>query len=629
MWRHVKIRTVLIIEFFILMPFALDVRAGGPLFVSNGRAMVWSANDIPVVYQVDQGRLATLSNYQAMSMVVEAFDKWDAVRIAGLSTLRFVREGGYLPADVTGSNYLSVTNNLPDKINPIIFDDDGSVLNLLFGDGAGEHYLGLTRSYTASGNIVKVEIILNGYFFRQNGYNRGDMLTTVIHEVGHLCGLDHTQFSRHLAGNLVKSDDQYLSMLYPHSGDDDEQRKNLAFDDKIALSNLYPTNAHTNRTGSISGVVKRSDRELPGVNVIVRDVQDPVNNVATTVTGTFEEGRGTYEVAGLPPGEYDVMVEAIDREFTGASSVGRYAESVSDRSFRNRVKPEFYNTGDLDEEARSVSSPVTVRSLRTTTGIDLNVDPANLTDDEENVVLLAINSSTIGSAAAGYYSSPFLLFPSGAEGRIDVVIEFNRSATHLVEYKRELANGQFDEDSIRRSQRTETIVLGEGGDMPLEKTRYFFRVANAPNQSELMFTLSTSAGPTYTPTPTSTPTRTYTPTRTLTPTRTFTSTSTPTSTVTPTPTTTATNSPTATNDPQPTPTFAKTPVIVAGDVNGDGRVDFRDVFSFNEDWGIDAILARFQSDFVNDATGQIDMADLLLFIESYLAVRSIEIEPLR
>ncbi len=606
--KRQSILCILIAFFVLAVP---DIWAGGPLFVSSGEPVVWQEENLPVVYQIDQGDLGTLRSFSARSMIDDAFEEWESVaRWDATSFMRFERESDLLSEDVTGDNYLRVTRNLDSDITPIIFDDDGSIMEMILGSGAKENYLGLTRTSTSGNRMVYVEIILNGYFFEENGFNREDMLTTVIHEIGHLCGLDHSQYSRHLANNLVNADDEFLSMMYPQSSDDDSSRLGLTFDDKIAISNLYPTNRHINSSGSIQGVVKRGNQELPGVNVVVRDIEEPFSNVATTVTGTYERGRGTYELRGLPPGEYELKVEAIDEDFTGASSVGQYSDSLSDLSFRRRIRSEYYNTGDQENEGRSTLSAIPVRSLRTTSDIDLQVDSESLPSNEESIELLAIDLPTMGGAAVGYYSFyQFLLHPSGDEGRIEVNFEYNRNLSHLIEYRRELPNGRFEEETINRSQRTDTIVLGEGGDMPLENTRYFFRVGNAPRQSsDLEFTILASQQATFTPTKTTTPSKT--PTQKKIPTSI--STETPTSTPIP----TSTPSPTATQEAEPNDTPTPTPIRLKGDVNEDGVVNALDLFYFSSEWQNRTWQNYFESDIYKDEEWRVNILDLLELIEA-------------
>ncbi len=588
---------------FSIVIITNEVISGGPLNVTNDTANLWPEESLPLVYQIDQGKLGPLRNYSASSMIRDAFREW---RNVSTSVMNFT-EGSRLPEDITDDNYADFTNNLPLGVNPVIFDDDGSIMDSLFGENANGHFLGITRSLIRGTEIVGTQIILNGFFFAENNFNREDIYTTVLHEIGHMCGLDHTQHSRHHARNLVDSDDQFIPIMFPKSGDDDGERGGLSFDDKLSISNLYPTNHHLNITGIISGVVKRGNRELPGVNVIARDINNPFENIATAVTGTFESNSGNYEIPGLPPGNYEVMVEAIDPAFTGASSVGQYSETSSGKSFLNPVKPEYFNTNDQESESRSYSTSVNVQRLRTSSNIDFFAAEKSLPDNEQNVFLLKIGSSAQGAAAPGFFS-PFyyLLHLSGDEGLIEVNIEFDRYANHVIEYRMETRSGQFDEETFQKRSTDEQLFIGPGGDLPLRNTRYFFRIGNAPNQSnDAHFTVSVLQ---ETPqTPTSTPT--FTPTSTNTPIPTSTPTATPTFTP------TNTHTPTPFIIPSLTPTITPTPSPIAVDVNQDNTINYLDVFSFSFDWQRPETEAQYQSNLFQDTTKMINRQDLLFLIE--------------
>ncbi len=122
-----------------------------------------------------------------------------------------------------------------------------------------------------------------------------------------------------------------------------------------------------------------------------------------------------------------------------------------------------------------------------------------------------------------------------------------------------------------------------------------------------------TATPTPTATATSTGVPTDTPTETDTPTPTDTGAPTPTWTFTPTPTQSATatgvptDTPTATFSPTPTPT-----TVVPGnpDLNGDGRVDYRDLLILAQYWNMPNTRADL------DGSGMVDQGDVLALIDA-------------
>ncbi len=399
------------------------VWAGGPLIVNGGNPVVWPEEQNPIVYTLDQGRLGPFSNTQAARIVRNAFRQWQQVENC---VLEFEQSSSLLPNDITGSNFSDLEDGIlsgNDVLNPIIFDDDGSIIELVFGgEDAKDHLLGFASPYTRNGRseIAAVVVVFNGYFLEQYNWGEEDFLPTVLHELGHFAGLDHSQHARHLATNRYSGDDRYVSIMYPMSTEYNYTRSALSFDDKLSITNLYPNAYHRFSMGNIEGTVTRDGQNMPGVNVIARKVDNPLEIEVSTVTGTYRTGSGEYELNGLPPGNYELMVEAIDEQFTDSSSVGQYANSSNSRSFRNPVRAEYYNEGDQNQEGRSVSSLVTVRQSNTTTGIDVAVESASMPADEDEIFLLAIGSQMIGAVPSSRRSvTTYLLHPSGDEGHID------------------------------------------------------------------------------------------------------------------------------------------------------------------------------------------------------------------
>ena len=121
-----------------------------------GQPIHWAGGQLN--YYVDQGPLSnTVTNRQAVAMVDAAAALWSAVPTAGVT----LTDKGPLNEDVSGANIVAsgtnftVTNEQIDQLNQIaqpadvtpsatqypvgvIFDEDGSVINALFGPGASD-----------------------------------------------------------------------------------------------------------------------------------------------------------------------------------------------------------------------------------------------------------------------------------------------------------------------------------------------------------------------------------------------------------------------------------------------------------------------------------------------------------
>ena len=257
--------------------------SGGPLVVNNGTAVLWPTNQLPIVYTLDQGTLGSFNNSQAATLINTAFNTWNKV---STTQFRFNKNSKTLSEDVTVNNYLNYYTDSRDGSNPIIYDNDGSIINDLYGGNARNYVLGYTTVYYSGNYIVYTPVIMNGYFIKSQSQTLEEITSTVLHEIGHMCGLDHSQFAREVAYNDINTDDNCIPIMFPTSTGSSDTRNTLTLDDQISISALYPTTYFLNSTGTFSGTVKRSGKELPGVNVIARAITDPVNQVATTVTGT-------------------------------------------------------------------------------------------------------------------------------------------------------------------------------------------------------------------------------------------------------------------------------------------------------------------------------------------------------
>lgn len=620
MMSRMRLLSQIIVSLLIAVGYSSKAWCGGPLIVNNGVVAVWSENNRLVSYNLDQGRLGNLSSSQALSLVASAFDAWSKV---STSTLRFSRSSQYLPVDVTSSNYVQTLNSLADGVNPVIYDNDGEIIDDLMGNNAKDYILGFASVYTSGNSIVMARTFLNGYFISRQKQTQNDVYNTLVHEIGHICGLDHSQYSREVAFNDITSDDDVLSVMFPYSMGMAE-RKSLAPDDLAAISSLYPTTYFTNSTGAISGTVKRGSKALPGVNIIARDISDPVNKIYSTVTGTYASKSGVYTLKGLPPGDYTILAEAIDSSFTSTSSVGHYAENSSGLSFQSPVQAEYYNTSDAAQEGRSVASFVTVTKLKTLSGVDINVASQTQPTDEQTMTLLAIDSYTFGGAGVSSTAPKYFLVPAGDEKTLTVKVAFSASTKYTIRVQMDTRTYTYSDTASE-----ETIVIGSGGEIPLQNTRYIIDITNL-STSERTFTLAVSSSsadgtptPTLVPTdtPTPTPTRTPTSTRTPTPTWTPTPTRTPTRTPTPSRTPTFTRTPTFSPTPKTTPTYTfvptPTPTPLEGDVNRDGTIDARDLFSFLQDWQKLTDAAEFSTDLSQDNSQVIDRNDLAALIANF------------
>ena len=333
-------------------------RGGGPLIFSrNGNIVKWAAGASTLTVTLDRGSLGALTNAQADALVTSVLGVWGAVPE---STANPTAAAGELPVDVDETN-ASFYLGGPLGYTPVIYDVDGSIVDALFGAGASRQILGFASPlYWVEVNppnlpvdlpIPEGHVVLNGVFL--DGVDLGasnpeltqqEFEGVIIHEVGHLLGLDHTQINA-----LDPTNVDQPTMFPQYRGGTD--MGTLAPDDIAWIAYLYPSAQYASSFGGIAGQVLEFDgavnRGYQGINVIARRVGGGRIDAVSCVSGCLYHAgygpanlRGRFILPGVPAGSYTVEVEEVLDIWTGGSSVGPLDPPVD---FPGVSGPEFYN----------------------------------------------------------------------------------------------------------------------------------------------------------------------------------------------------------------------------------------------------------------------------------------------
>jgi hypothetical protein len=383
-----------------LLFFVLPIFAGGPLNVDpeSGNPFVWDTTN-PVPYNPDLGGLGILpfgwDNATATAMTEDAFQRWQNVSTATIT----YQNAGQLSIDVDGSNFGPFFfPEEADGLNPIVFDEDGTIFATLFGPGSGIIGFATPEVFDlVTFKNVEGLAFLNGEFLDGDPDNvefddAQQMFGTLVHEFGHYSGLAHTVVNGQAfilgedTGFGVPTPDQ-VEIMYPFALDG--QGDTPLADDIASLSTLYPVPTFFTDSGTISGRVFFEDGVSPanGVNVIARNPNDPFLDAISAITGDFISGdpfgnpafQGLYTIEGLTGGnEYRVEIDQI---VAGGFSTPPIAIPGPEEFFNGAnesADPANDDPGEFTPVAAVAGSPVTDIDVIINSGV--SNEPFPITD---------------------------------------------------------------------------------------------------------------------------------------------------------------------------------------------------------------------------------------------------------
>jgi hypothetical protein len=136
--------------------------------------------------------------------------------------------------------------------------------------------------------IVRSVLVLGGDLSARPSYSDAFYLT-MVHELGHALGLQHTFTSSAMSTAATRSTTRAMP---------------LAPDDVAGISLLYPTAGYTDNTGSVSGRVMLDGQGVHLASVVAIESSG-------RVVSALSDPDGSYEIAGLPPGMYYLYVHPL------------------------------------------------------------------------------------------------------------------------------------------------------------------------------------------------------------------------------------------------------------------------------------------------------------------------------
>jgi hypothetical protein len=345
----------------------MAAHAAGVLFTNdkpgNPQPLRWNTSQpIPVytdlgVFTYDfDGTTPFITNERADELVAFGLNQWSKVPT---STLRARVAGDFtkvpsIGGDVTAKNFTKVWGAFNGGGMHVVYDTDGSILEEYFGISRYE-VLGIAMPEFAEDTdgdgyedtITEAVALMNGWAVSIDDPQANRFAGVITHEFGHAFNLSHSQVNGPMAyfsypgpgeyfpgvpgcvapvhapgsgGNEIAASaiETMFPFIDPYSDRGREMSTIDRPDDIASLSNLYPTAAYRARTGSISGTLRLKDGRTPysGINVIARNVADPMNDAVSAMTGAQTQGKtgpdGRFRINNLKPGQsYVLYMEEI------------------------------------------------------------------------------------------------------------------------------------------------------------------------------------------------------------------------------------------------------------------------------------------------------------------------------
>ena len=345
----------------------------------NGLPLLWDVGQT-LEYNPENGALKSAGSFDqraSLDLLADAFDSWALLPGVNLNILQgaFLPDQG-LPDGVNQSNYAEFLGAgteecYPDFfgtsgancVSPIIFDEDGEIIDDLFGqcakfsilgfagfdeveDGTGDPARRIVRRGQAlfSGACLNPSVTKSGCGSCQRVLTDGEIRTIVTHEVGHMMGMDHSQVNPEAfsecsgnPGGCPKEVVQALPTMFPILVNG-AQMLDLHRDDEAYFMNLYGDTLNDGCT--VSGTVFASDNstQVRGVEVVaintnsqlelsdrvsfISGAEAPKKNSFSKSQGNCVSDCGAYKITSLGRGEtYQLCVQRISTQFTGGSSI--------------------------------------------------------------------------------------------------------------------------------------------------------------------------------------------------------------------------------------------------------------------------------------------------------------------
>ena len=280
---------------------------------AQGEPQHWKSGT-PISYVVNPGGVSGYTTEQQKLIIAEAVDSaftpWKQTPEASIA---------FQNAGTTAQ-----TNGGANAVNLITFQDSSfefppgivAATVVVAAGGPGPVQLGNQIVEAGfAGQIVDADILFNGAAYAFSpvaGSTAIDLVAVAIHEVGHLLGLGHS--------GILSS----VMVPFAETTTGSPQRT-LQADEQILAAFLYPAPTFNASRGGLSGIITRP----PGVAVKSAHVIAVSSPGGVPVASQLSGANGLFGIAGLPPGNYQVLVEPLNGPVSLAHVSEFYGDGLS------------------------------------------------------------------------------------------------------------------------------------------------------------------------------------------------------------------------------------------------------------------------------------------------------------
>ncbi|MBO0720611.1 MAG: matrixin family metalloprotease, partial [Blastocatellia bacterium] len=267
--------------------------------VANGR----------VTYSLDSAGSDDIPFSQVEQAITASFQSWEDIPT---STIAFQR----------GPNITSDKTFHEDQFD-IYWVEDSEMVNGM--DISGALAVTFSDSNAQTGEFTGIAMVFNGVSFTWATDGRAgslDVQAVATHEIGHSIGLDHSPIA--------------ASTMFPTTGEGRLEERTLSRDDQIAASIIYPTPDFFSTTGIVSGqVLDNTGAPIFGAHVVAVDANGVV------ITGALSQSNGTYSIAGLPSGSYNIYAQPLGSNDNKFFSRGNLSSTYSNADIDFQTSQDF------------------------------------------------------------------------------------------------------------------------------------------------------------------------------------------------------------------------------------------------------------------------------------------------